>query len=714
MKSIHLIVGCHAHQPIGNFGFVFEEAYEKSYLPFVDTLERYPAVRVTLHYTGPLWDWFLEHHPEYIQQLRRLVERGQVEIMGGAYYEPLLCAIPERDAKAQIRRMQAWCEEHLGQTPRGMWLAERVWEPHMARILAESGVEYAALDDSHFVVSGLDRKDLFGYYMTEDEGQALKVFPIHERLRYTIPFRPVEETIAFLREHATEDGRRCAVFHDDSEKFGVWPGTYKSVYTDGWLERFFEAVTENSDWLKSVTYSEFVDQVPALGRTYITCASYSEMMGWAMPPLLQRRLHDIEHELAEDPAKQERYGLFIRGGFWRNFLAKYAESNNLQKRMLASSRRLEALRASHPGAPELERAELLVHQGQCNCAYWHGVFGGLYLNHLRTAIYEQCIAADVVMDALDPVPAGVPRVVRTDFDGDGQAELLIENPVCTLIVAPADGGTLFEWDYKPRPFNLLNVLTRRLEAYHDKLQDAEQVHADGHEGATSIHDILHAKEPGLQALLNYDNHRRVSLRDRCFAPGTPVEMLWRDKYAELSTLPGAAYEAHLEEGEVRLRAESVIAGPVEGCVGVEKVLRLAPDASSLHIAYTIANTGDHAVNFQFGMDWAVNFLAGNAHDRYYESADVALGKPVLSERASHAGMSHIALCDEYTNLRFDLRFSAPATVHRFPLETVSQSEGGQERVYQGSVVLPSWLVQLEPGAAFRVAITAECSPLGIA
>ena len=83
----------------------------------------------------------------------------------------------------------------------------------------------------------------------------------------------------------------------------------------------------------------------------------------------------------------------------------------------------------------------------------------------------------------------------------------------------------------------------------------------------------------------------------------------------------------------------------------------------------------------------------------------------MSERATNEALTHIALCDEYTNLRFDLRFSAPATVHRFPLETVSQSEGGQERVYQGSVVLPNWLVRLAPGARFEVSLDASCTPL---
>lgn len=162
MKSINLIFGCHSHQPVGNFDFVFAEAYEKAYKPFIDVLERFPAVHVTLHYTGPLWDWFLDHAPDYIARLKKLVEKGQVEIMGGGYYEPLLCAIPERDALAQIKRMQHFCLEHLGTRPKGMWLTERVWEPQMARTLARAGVEYTALDDAHFFASGLRREELFG------------------------------------------------------------------------------------------------------------------------------------------------------------------------------------------------------------------------------------------------------------------------------------------------------------------------------------------------------------------------------------------------------------------------------------------------------------------------------------------------------------------------------------------------------------------------
>jgi len=713
MKSIYLIFGCHSHQPVGNFGFVFEEAYDKSYKPFLDVLERFPKVKVTLHYTGPLYDWFAEHRPEYLTRLARLAQSGQVEIMGGAYYEPLLCAIPERDAIAQIGRMQQFCLKHFGKRPSGMWLTERVWEPHMAKILAKAGVAYTALDDSHFAVSGIPREDCFGYYHTDDEGYTVRVFPIIERLRYTIPFRPVEETIEFLREKATEEGTRCAVFHDDGEKFGVWPGTYHSVYEEGWLEQMFEALTKNSDWIKSVTYEEYLRAARPLGRTYLTCASYSEMMAWALPAVPQRQLHDVEQEIAADPEKKARYGPFIRGGFWRNFFSKYPESNTMQKRMLRVSARLEALREQGLSAEALAEGEKLLHQAQCNCAYWHGVFGGLYLNHLRTALYECAIAADLALDKAEGATRTGIDVSVTDMDCDGNDEIVIDNAAATLFVAPADGGTLFEWDYKPRPFNLCNTLARREEAYHEHLLNAETAPAaDGSDGTHSIHDIVHMKEEGLAEFLAYDKYRRACLRDRLFPEHTSVEQLWGERYTELTTLPGAPYDASPTPDGVVLTGEGTLCGRPGPGVRVVKTLALAPDASDLLVRYTLENRSEGPVAGYFGMDWAVNFLTGSAHDRYYESDDVDLGRQQLGFKAQDDALQHLALVDEWMRLRFSLRFSAAARVYRFPIETVSQSEGGQERVYQGSVVLPCWPVSLAPGARFDVEIAASAESLG--
>ena len=710
MKSINLIFGCHAHQPVGNFDFVFDRAYRDCYLPFLNVLQKYPEVRVTMHFTGPLFDWFEGHAPDFLDRLGELVRKGQVEIMGGGYYEPMLCAIPERDALSQIQRMARYCEKRFGTNPRGMWLAERVWEPHMARILAEAGVEYTPLDDSHFLSSGLDQRALFGYYLTEDEGMSVKIFPILERLRYLVPFHQVHETISWLSEQATESGTRCAVLHDDYEKFGVWPGTNRSVYGEGWLETFFQALTENKSWLHSVTYGEYLDSHKALGRTYITCASYDEMMTWALPTGMQRELVNAREQLKQAPALQRNCARFMRGGFWRSFLGKYEESNNIQKRMLRTSSRLNRLRRQYPKEARLEEAERLLHQGQCNCAYWHGVFGGLYLNHLRTALYENLIASDRVMDAIEYDSSAFPRIEVTDFDGDGSPEGILENEEIALFFSPNDGGTLFELDYKPKPFNFGNVLTRREEVYHDQLKKGSAVIGQEAAGDLSIHELIKAKEADLDKLLVYDPWRRISFRDRFISTAATAEGLWSGAEPEWGSLARSAYVMSAEEGALTFETSGNLSDSGDAGVHIMKRAVIAKRGASFDVEYTVSFSGPYLPGFLFGVELAFNLLTGDAHDRYYWSKDAELSEKRLGSRGMHPVVSHIGARDEWQGLDLGFSFSRPARLYYFPVDTVSQSEDGQERVHQGCVIIPCWEV-IERDVSFHVVIHGEITDL---
>ena len=74
MNPLHFIFALHSHQPVGNFEFVFEEAYQKAYLPFLEVLQGFPDIHITLHISGPLWDWFDEKHPEFYDLLKKFVE----------------------------------------------------------------------------------------------------------------------------------------------------------------------------------------------------------------------------------------------------------------------------------------------------------------------------------------------------------------------------------------------------------------------------------------------------------------------------------------------------------------------------------------------------------------------------------------------------------------------------------------------------------------
>ena len=113
-----------------------------------------------------------------------------------------------------------------------------------------------------------------------------------------------------------------------------------------------------------------------------------------------------------DRGEMPRYERFLKGGFWRNFFSKYSESNHLHKKLLWVSEKVENVRKriDKKGTPKqkaiLEKAQQALYRGECNCPYWHGVFGGLYLNHLRFSVYRELIEAEKLADSLLPPPRG--------------------------------------------------------------------------------------------------------------------------------------------------------------------------------------------------------------------------------------------------------------------------------------------------------------------
>jgi alpha-amylase/alpha-mannosidase (GH57 family) len=299
-------------------------------------MQNHPKVKWSLHCTGILWDFIKKEHPEYIEMVRVMVARGQVELLTGGYYEPILSVICDSDKRGQILKQTAFLKETFGVEAKGMWLAERVWEPGLAKQMAEAGIKYTVVDDAHFAASGMDPESLKGYYVTEDQGVSLNIFPISQQLRYHIPFKTINDTIAYFGANASENGDPVMVMADDGEKFGLWPETYKHVYHDGWLENFLTALEQNSFWLNTVTFSEYMLKFPSSGRVYLPTASYFEMSEWSLPSNTQEIFEDVvKHQGGHTPVKR-----FLRGGFWRNFLTKYSESNNMHKKMLYVSAKL--------------------------------------------------------------------------------------------------------------------------------------------------------------------------------------------------------------------------------------------------------------------------------------------------------------------------------------------------------------------------------------
>jgi len=698
MGHIRFLFGIHNHQPVGNFDHVFEEAFQKAYLPFLQLLDKHPRIRISLHNSGCLWEWLEGHHPEYFHLIQILVDRGQVELLSGPFYEAILPAIPEIDRQGQIGMLSDYLEKQFGKRPRGAWLPERVWEPELARTFAEAGIEYTITDDWHFRAVGFEEKDLDGYYLTEDGGRAVAVFPISQKMRYLVPFHSVEESMSFFSQVATHPGFPAAILADDGEKFGIWPGTHKYCYQDGWLERFFTAL-EGAEAIDMVTFGEHLSQESPKGRAYLPTASYAELMEWALPAKAQRDYQDLLNRVQAGPSP-DRFTSFIKGGFWRNFLSKYPEANHLHKRMLRASRKVRAT-SERGNTPLWQEAQRNLYRAQCNCAYWHGVFGGLYLPHLRSAVYSCLIAAESGLDRLHPEGARI-MVEDTDFDVCGQREVVIETPKQNLYLFPSQGGSLLEWDLKAKAINLCDTLARREEGYHAGLRKAAENSPE--EETRSIHERILTKEAGLERYLVYDRRRRGSLLDRFFLEGS-LEEERRARLLDVGDFADRPYEVRSEAGlyqaEVFLWHEGSLNMPSgERKVRLEKALKVPKDGTKFEVEYSLSNKEATPLEVHFGIEFNFGMLAGDTRDRYYEFPGAALEDRRLVSEGEVECSPGFQVVDEWAKFKVVLSWSLPATVWRYPVETVSQSEAGFERLYQCSAILPHWNLSVKPGGSW--------------
>jgi alpha-amylase len=672
---------------VGNFGHVFEKAMRDSYEPFLELLAEHPDIRVGLHYSGCLLEWIEDHRPAHVDLMKSLTDRGQIEIIGGGYYEPIFPAIPERDARAQVRSYFDRLEKVFGKRPAGLWLTERVWDTSLPSLFHDLGVRYTLVDDSHFRYAGLAPDQVWGPFLAEREGKGLVIFPIDQRLRYMIPFREPAETIEYIKERAAGSEGFVACYGDDGEKFGLWPDTHEWVFEKGWLRRFFVALEEAREEVRTALFSDYLESAEVRGRVYLPPASYEEMMEWVLPPSLGRRLEDFMAELKK-VGKWEELAPFVRGGHWEMFLKKYEETNRMHKRMLLCSRRL----ASLPAAPEEARRALL--RSQCNCAYWHGVFGGLYLNYLRHAVYQQVLTAEAL--------AGInPRlsIETLDYDLDGSDEILVGSPRLNAFVSPRLGGSIVALEYPPKRFSISNVLGRREETYHRKL--AQAAAGQGQDAPKTIHERVVAKEEGLEKFLVYDRFPRVSLQDHLTASDVTLEKIEKEDAPELAALAGARYESAVDHQVITLSRECSCG---DAMVKVEKTLRFKEDRAGFSAEYRISAGGLGRITARFGVEFNLTLLAGNEPERHYLINGARPENPTMIGRGTHDNVSSISLVNVPDQFTAVIRSSIPSRLFRFPVETVSQSETGFERTYQGSCLWLTWPLALDPGAAWSVAL----------
>ena len=690
MNQIDLTFAIHSHQPVGNFDHVIENNYRESYEPFLCALEKHPGISTALHYTGYLWDYIKSEHPDFIERLHELVEKNQVEMLGGAYYEAILTVLPERDAVSQQKIMKSeMIRFSSGIDVAGMWLAERIWEPGMPSVLHKGGYRYTFLDESHFHAAGVKSEDIHGTFRTEDKGCDTIIFPIDKQLRYSIPFKPPEKSGEYLQA-MIEAGRKLVTYGDDGEKFGSWPGTFEWVYKKGWLEKSF-TMLENDKSVNIILPREAVQNHSPRGDVYLPCASYEEMGEWTLPAETQVDLHHLKDELKE-AGLIDRVSPYIRGGFWRQFFAKYPESAKIYRRMLRVSDKVSSLcRKRNQDDDSTGKAIISLLKGQANDAYWHGVFGGVYLPHLRSAVQKELIVAETICDRqLSPN-----KIPADKYEPDAE---VLSNSKLRVQFSCDHGGGISSLDVREAGIDLVNTMSRYREPYHTRLLEAKDS-GNKDENAT-IHDRIAFKEADMEKKLAVDTYRRYCFIDRFLPADFNFEDLQYNRGVELGDFTDGKYGCRKLPDGISLFCNGSIESKF---LALKKVFIMSENGCSLKADYTFTAKDKDFPDIYFAPELNLNLLAPEAEDRFFLINGEPFEHNNLGSSGERSGIRQFSLVDEWQGIRIDIETSPQARWVWHPVETISLSEEGIERIYQGSAILP--LFDLNQLIDSRISVT---------
>lgn len=652
MKKVSLLFGIHMHQPVDNFGEAVDNAIKLCYEPFFETMVNYPDFKFAVHSSGWLLNQIKERYPNIFSNMKKLTQCGAIEWVSAGYYEPVLSSIPSHDRQAQITKLNTFIEENFNMTPKGLWLTERVWESSIIPDLHATGIEYAVVDDYHFLSSGFDASRMDGYYETEEGGFPLALFPISQPLRYALPFFSVNRAIQAILE-CSKTEHSAAVLFDDAEKFGLWPNTHEWVYEKKWLKSFVEAILAH-DEIELKHYGKYLDENNSRGLAYLNNTSYFEMGEWSFNGEQTLALEALKEHLGSDYFKHTGIA-FIKGGIWKNFFIKYHESNYLHKRMLFHSLKQKNLSKD---------AKESLYKLQTNDVFWHGVFGGLYLPNLRDNAYSYLLKIEREYAKKEI------SYEYIDIDMNGYKDLKVLSSSISSVFSRRWGGQMIELGSLDSLFNWQNTLMRRKEAYHEKILNPKEIpvkEESDDDSISTIHNTSNKIDEALKAELIYDWHPKHSFIDHfCISPFN-IDNFKKVTFNEIGDFVNQPFELDVKTNTFTR----------EGGIYLDKKYN-----SELQKCYSFVDnkiildltceTNYHSELF-YGMEFNLHF----AHPQLTTINGNKIGEGVVLNN-----IDKIVIVDTFTNKKIELICDKRCDFNAYILKTISQSEIGFDTVAQ--------------------------------
>lgn len=410
----------------------YKSVYENFYKPLISFLYANPEFYFSFYFTGPEFDYIKEKNPELIEVLKKLVNRKQVELLGGGYYNPVFPLLFPMDRTGQVELLSSTIRKSIGKRPRGVYLCASAWDPSLVTSFESCGMDYVELDSSLMQKD----KNIYRPIVMADRGKCIKVMPVQSEFNprenespeaYIQRVKKAVEKISKNDQSITDDPYCASIILN---KNSIQP-----VLADKWMENFLTLIKEKySDFLQLALPGNIIKQSTSFIQSYIHAGISADIAKWAKSAYQQVELKD------------ESVNIY-------DFMQTYKRSQALYNRMIFVSLLVNQCKGDKM---RKKNAREYLWEAQTGNAYVCKSSGILVSSEERQNAYRKLTDAEKLVRECEEFKESVSSF---DYNGDGLFEYVCRMDKFNACIN-RKGGSIFELNIMKKSGNYADNMSR--------------------------------------------------------------------------------------------------------------------------------------------------------------------------------------------------------------------------------------------------------------
>lgn len=509
---------------------IFEKDYENVYKPAAKFLYSHPEFRMSFAFNGVQIDFLQKEYPEFIEILRELISRRQIEILGGGYYDPAFPLLFPMDITGQIEFLTSTLRSVTGKRPRGITLCASIWDYSLVSCFYNCGMDYILLDDSLIP----DEKQKFVPLIMSDKGKTISILPLYQEFKPEIQDDPrdylnlISKKIAKSSKNSPKPLKECV----KGLNIQFTHEEFQSLLRSGYLEKLYREISEKKDFFDFATPITLVKEAKLRIPVYIASGMSREVGQWGIEPY--RAVKADRH-----------YPVSIY-----DFFQIYPQSRALYDRMLYVSM---LVNQSHGDKLRKTSAREKLWEAQNGDGFICTSKGAFVSATYRQQAYKKLTEAEKIARQCGEFKE---TFVSYDYTGDGLNEYICRMNKYFAVIS-LGGGAIRELDVLQNSGNFADNLNcvKEFEGYDDNYErglfidhifseDEFNAYIQNKPSGNGIFSKYiyseldfssQRKEVKLVAEAKFQNRQKISLKKKyvCYSSGMMIQYILKNESGEL-------------------------------------------------------------------------------------------------------------------------------------------------------------------------------------